>query len=149
MRRPQKSMIKPTPIPNPAAEIFAGLLFEQVPGRVFQRLQPLSEALADNMRGLDDVRRNNLREALAQLTAILPGSLEIWNHAFVATMAHVHEAKFAQLLKHLPDPPEEPPGVWEELVNKSHNPDETGLAACLILYDLGCARAFARFKGTR
>jgi hypothetical protein len=129
------------------AQVFAGLLFEQVPATVFQRLQPLQPALADNMRGLDDVSRNNLREALAQLSAALPDSLEAWNHAFVAAMEHIHQASFPRLLKQLPDPPGELPGIWDELVEKAGRADETGVAACLILYDLGCARAFVKFKG--
>ncbi|SMF93662.1 hypothetical protein SAMN02949497_0949 [Methylomagnum ishizawai] len=144
--RPQKSVKPSAPSPRPVAEIFAGLLFAEVPPPVVQRLQTMNAVLADNMRGLDDVGRNNMREALARWSCRLPEGLESWNHAFVAAMAHVHEAKFAKLLRQLPDPPPEPPGLWETLATQATVPDETGLAACLILYDLGCARAFLAFK---
>jgi len=106
----------------------------------------MNEALSDNMRGLDDVGRNNLREALSRLSSDLPEALEGWNQAFVAVMAHAQEARFPKLLSQLPDPPQEAPGLWERLIQKSGEPDEAGLAACLILYDLGCARAYLAYK---
>jgi hypothetical protein len=146
MRRSTKPTQQPAPKARPAVEEFAGLLFEQVPDYVVQRLGPIHAQLADNMRGLDDVRRNNLREALARLSRALPHELEGWNQAFTLAMSHAHEPRFGKLLEKLPEPPAEPPGLWDSLAGQADSSDETGIAACLILYDLGCVRAFVKFR---
>lgn len=129
-----------------AAERFAQRLFAEVPAPVMARLQPLHALLADNLQGLDDVSRHNLREALAQASARLTTELALWNQSFVLAMAHAGEPGFGERLKRLPAPPPEPEGLWDELIAQAAQPDETGVAACLVLYDLGCARAFRAFK---
>lgn len=137
---------KPTSLQPPAAERFARLLFAQVPPRIMERLQPLHALLADDLRGLDDFSRHNLREALARAAARLSTELALWNQSFAATMAYAHLPSFGERLRRLPDPPPEPEGLWDELLAQSEQSDETGIAACLVLYDLGCARAFRAFK---
>lgn len=127
------------------AELFAKLLFERIPPRVAERLQTLHAALAEHPPGPDGVGEDALREALARLSTDLPVELAHWNHAFAAAMAHAGEAGFGERLRRLPDPPPEPPGFWDRLLTLAEQPDDTGTAACLILYDLGCARAFRAF----
>lgn len=129
-----------------SAEHFGALLQASIPAFVFERLRPLDQELKDAVRASDEAQGTKMHDALASLSCRLPENADVWNQAFAEALMDAGAAGFAERMQQLPEPPEEPAGLWDELLEKAGEPGETGAAACLLLYNLGCARAFRSFR---
>lgn len=138
---PKKSKVRPS---HTSTQHFLVLLRQHIPPFVAQRLSPMKEALRNDMQGLNADERQLLREALFRLGAG-ESSFRQWGDRFNAMLSSNPDNLDARV-KELPDPPEEPPGMWERLLVKEQELNMTGVAACLTLYFLACARAVRAFK---
>lgn len=141
MARRSKSHPQRTP-----TEQLTALLAHHIPAFVVQRLRPMKDALRNNMQGLDAEQQQTLRLALQKLRLEHQAAFQEWGEQFIMLLSQSPPDLIPQRLNTLPDPPEEPRGVWEHLFKQAQQPDMLGVAASLLLYDLGCARAVRQWK---
>lgn len=128
------------------ARLFTALLEQYVPTFVLARLRPLKENLREGMQGLDSEPREALRAALRKITTTFVPELEQWGQQFLACFQAPHQEHLVERLHRLPAPPPEPPDLWQRLLEQAHQEGTEGVAACLTLYYLGCARAVRHFQ---
>ena len=144
MARRAKAQPQRTP-----TEHLTALLAQHIPAFVVQRLRPMKDALRNNMQGLDAEQQEALRHALQELRLEHHAAFQEWGEQFITLLSQSPPDLLPQRFNSLPDPPEEPRGVWERLFKQAHQPDMLGVAASLLLYDLGCARAVRQWKQQR
>jgi hypothetical protein len=144
MARRSKSHPQRTP-----SEQLTVLLARHIPAFVVQRLRPMKDALRNNMQGLAAEQQQALRHALQELRLEHHATFQAWGEQFVTFLSQSPPDYIPQRLNSLPDPPQEPRGVWERLFKQAQQPDMLGVAASLLLYYLGCARALRQWKQQR
>ena len=127
-------------------ESFAMLIRQNIPSFVIERLRPMKEDLRNGMKGLSENKRKELREALRMLGKDLYEELNTWADQFLTCLESSNALDISDKIKQLSKPPKEPLGIWEELSDKTKDKGTIGVAACLMLYNLGCARAVKQFK---
>ncbi|SDW01780.1 hypothetical protein, partial [Nitrosomonas communis] len=66
------------------------------------------------------------------------------NH--LTAFAKMDDSGFTDSFKQIPDPPPEPPELWLRLATQAKEAGNKGIAACLLLYTLACARALREFR---
>ena len=121
------------------------LLAQHIPPFVMQHLQPWKEALRNNMQGLPPEQQQALRTAIRTIPLAHEAAFQAWGEQFIALLSEAPDAMITRL-HDLPEPPEEPPGLWQQLLKQAQQADVQGVAASLVLYNLGCARAVRQFK---
>jgi len=119
------------------------------PDFVIERLRPMKERLRDGMKELSSEQRDELRAALKKVTADFDSEFNQWNEIFMACFQSTNRKNLAEQILALPEPPPEPPGMWQRLLNQAKQEGSEGVAACLTLYDIGCARAVRQFQKSK
>ena len=126
--------------------LFAALLEQHIPAFVLARLRPSKEDLREGMKGLNPEQREALQAALRKITVDFAPEFTPWNEQFMACFHAPHQENMAEQVHRLPAPPPEPPDLWQRLLEQAHHAGIEGMAACLTLYYLGCARAVRHFQ---
>jgi hypothetical protein len=98
------------------------------------------------MQGFTEAERAALREEISSATPSNAKDWEDWSNKFLAVFAKKDEPGFVDSLRQVPDPPPESPGLWSRLATQAEKAGDEGIAACLVLYTLGCARALREFR---
>jgi hypothetical protein len=132
-----------------SAQSFALLLHRHIPPFVIERLRPMKEKLRNRMQGLTEAERAALREEISSATPSNAEDWEDWSNQFLAVFAQKDEPGFVDSLKQVPDPPPESSGLWSRLIMQAEKAGDEGIAACLVLYTLGCARAVRELRAGR
>lgn len=125
------------------------MIEQNIPIFVIERLQPMKEKLRDGMKGLSPEQRDELQAALKKLTVEFDSEFNQWNEMFMACFQSPDRKNLAEQILALPEPPPEPLGMWQRLLNQTKQEGNEGVAACLALYDMGCARAVSQFQKSK
>lgn len=135
--------------PDTSDQNFALLLHKHIPSFVNVRLRPIKEKLRNSMQGYSEIERVSLREKISSVVAPLNNeSWQDWNNKFLSVLAEKDKTDFTEFLSRVPEPPIEPLGLWSRLAMQAKNMGDDGIAACLGLYTLACARALREFRKT-
>lgn len=130
-----------------SARNFALLLHKHIPSFVSVRLSPIKEKLRNSMQGYSETERVSLREEISIVAAPLNDEIwKDWTNKFQSVFAKKGETNFTDSLSQIPDPPVEPVGLWSRLAMQAEKLGNEGIAACLGLYTLACARALREFR---
>ena len=135
--------------PLKQAQLFAVMIEKNIPDFVIERLRPMKEKLRDDMKDLSSEQREEMRAALKKVTAEFDSHFNQWNEIFMACFQSTNRKNLAEQILALPEPPPEPSGMWQRLLNQAKQEGSEGVAACLTLYDIGCARAVRQFQKSK
>ena len=70
----------------------------------------------------------------------------LWNQYFVKCFNDSTKDTITERMNSLPYPPLEQPGMWQYLISISQQGGARGLAACIVIYNVSCARAVRQYK---
>src|SRR5687767_5536011 len=104
---------------NATPEHLMVLVAQHIPPFVIQRLQPLKESLRNNMQGLPPERQQALRMAIRDIHLEHQVAFEVWGEQFIALLSEASPETLVTRLRNLPDPPEEPADIWQQLVEQA------------------------------
>lgn len=136
-------------LPLKQAQFFAVMIEQNIPNFVIERLRPMKEKLRDGMKGLSPEQRDELQAALKKSTVEFDSDFNQWNEMFMACFQSPDRNNLAEQILALPEPPPEPPGMWKRLLNQAQQEGTDGVAACLALYNMGCARSVRQFQKSK
>jgi hypothetical protein len=135
--------------PLKQAQLFAVMIEQNIPGFVIERLRPMKEKLRDGMKELGSEQRDELRADLKKVTAEFASEFNQWNEMFMVCFRSSNRKNLAEQICALPEPPPEPPGMWQRLLDQAKQEGSEGVAACLALYYMGFARAVSQFQKSK
>jgi len=132
--------------PDVSAQDFVLLLDKHIPPFVIARLKPIKKKLRNSMQGFTETEQAALHEEISSAAPSNAKDWEDWNNKFLAAFAKKNEPSFVDVIRQVPDPPSESPELWLRLATQAEKMGNKGIAACLVLYMLGCARALREFQ---
>ncbi|AKH38833.1 MULTISPECIES: hypothetical protein [Nitrosomonas] len=150
MNRKKYRNIKPggKQIHNDAsAQNFAMLLRNHIPPFVIAQLRPIKEKLRNNAQGFAETEWTAALHAEISSAAVSNDTeWKDWSNKYLTAFAKMDDSGFTDSFKQIPDPPPEPPELWLRLATQAKEAGNKGIAACLLLYTLACARALREFR---
>jgi hypothetical protein len=127
------------------SEEFAEALRQYLPKVAIERLGSVEDQRRDLATAPEAGERGSVESLLEELHVDYT-PFQHWGDAFLAAMQRARVEPFADVFARIPKPPDEPPALWERLLLIAHTPGPAGVSACLLLYNLACARAVRVLK---
>lgn len=123
------------------------LLRKHIPPFVIAQLRPIKEKLRNNAQGFTETERVALHAEISSAAVSNDTEWKDWSNKYLtAAFAKMGDSGFTDSFKQVPDPPPEPPELWLRLATQAKEAGNKGIAACLLLYTLACARALREFR---
>jgi len=124
---------------------FKTYLDRNIPAHVSKRIRPLQESLRDKTFADED--NKILQSAIKEYTSeyVFLHEINVWGKDFIS-LVKTTGLTTSVFMQRLHEPPLEPVGVWDYLISHSDYEGVHGLAACVLLYNMGSARAVREFK---
>ncbi len=127
-------------------EYFKSLIDKSIPTLVTARLQPYRDMMHSGNLVNDKNDEIKLAVDVIKTEFGLYHAFGVWNQYFVKCFNDSTKDTITERMNSLPYPPLEQPGMWQYLISISQQGGVKGLAACIVIYNIACARAVRQYK---